>query len=681
MSTWVLIDFETASGCDLKKAGEYVYAEDPTTEILCLGFTFAPGSFVECLTPRSLYPSHEDARELRAACDDPECLFIAHKAPFERAIWREIMHKRLGWPDLPISRWHDTMAVALQKGLPGALEKLLSAIHATVEKDMVGNKFTLGLSKPNKKTGELDRTDVAIQRAADYCMTDVVSEVHVLKFTRKFQGGERAVWELDQKINDRGIKIDSDYVNAGLRIVNRTLPEIEKKFRAMTDGILFPGGLKPTQGEKFKEWLRWNGLDLPDLTKERVDHLLGMQEEEDDDESADNDTVGVQEDSPAYRALKLRALGASASIKKLPAMLHCRGSDGRARGLLQYHGAGPGRWAGRILQPHNFPRAGLDIGEDAQGLMQTAKMDQLVTAILTEDLDYIRMVYGEPIEAIAAGLRHAIIAEKGKDLLIADFAQIEARIVLALAGQQDALKLFVEGDPYCAMAEQIFGHKVTKKENPEERQTGKNTILGCGFGMGPPKFKARYAKDKPIEFAEECVAGYRKKMAPLVPKLWYGIEDAAVDAVWEGHATEFNGIRYEVEGPWLTARLPSGRKLYYFEPHKTRRPAPWDKHELKAGISAMTYKAGRWIRRDLYGGLLVENVVQAMARDLLVSNMFLCEENNLPIVLTVHDEGIVEDSTTRFKEFEQIMGSRPQWAADYQIPVAVEGMVSARYRK
>lgn len=660
---WVCIDFETASGINLKKCGTYVYAENPTTEITALCCIADYGYGWE-LDPNKLAP--EDNPELLAMVNDPKITFVAHKADFERNIWTKIMVERFGWPDIPIERWHCTMAVALMKGLPAKLD-VLTRVLGFGGKDMDGNKVALSLSKFDKKTGMLNRSPELIKRTSAYCMDDVEKEVKVLKRTHNFYGGERKVWEMDQRINDRGIRLDTKYINACMNVVDRAMPPLLKRFDELTS-------LKPTQGEKFKGWLSANGLQIDNLKKETVARVMG----EDLEDDPDDDQIPFDLVLPKVcrEALYIRGLAVSASVKKLPAMLACQGSDGRARGLVQYHGAGPGRWAGRILQPHNFPRAGLDIGDN-----QTASPDELVAAIMEGDDSYLRMVFGEPIEAVSAGLRHALVSDEDKTFLIADFKTIEARVVLAVAGQHDALDSFINGDPYSTMAEKIFKVPVNKKDQPELRQTGKNTILGCGFQMGAKTFQFRYCPNETLEFAQTCIDAYRKDLAPKVPLLWYGLERAATDAVWTGQPQEYNGIIYGMEGDWLTCLLPSGRKLWYFQPQKTTRPMPWDINDVRPGWSHCTYKAGRWIRRDAYGGLLTENVVQGMARDLLVHCMFLCERENIPTVLTVHDENVCESYASRAKLFQELMTDRPDWAKQYRIPVAIDFMQADRYRK
>jgi len=669
---WVLADFETKSGTDLKKSGAYFYAACPTTSIMTLAWKDHNG-FGAILGPDELLPENNPG--LLSLVNDPEVWFIAHNVQFERCIWTNLMVP-LGWPEIPIERWHCTMAVSLQKGLPAKLDVVSRVLQLKTQKDMEGHRLTISMSRFDKKTGHSLYDPRHIPRIKQYCGTDIDGEIELLHRVQNFQGGERKVWEMDQRINDRGIRLDTAYIDACVGVVEREMPRLESRFKELT-------GLKPGQGEKFKGWLSANGLDVPDLTKDTVKKLIG--DKEDDEVSlAEWDSW---EDEEIYvppicrEALYIRNLAASASIKKLPAMLACQGADGRARGLVQYHGAGPGRWAGRILQPHNFPRASIEIGEDAEGKMKMASPDQIVAAIMEGDNDYIRMIYGEPIEVVASGLRHALVADEGKKLLIADFAQIEARGVLALAGQYDALETFVNGDPYCTMAEAIYKQKVTKKEHPEKRTTGKQTILGAGFGMGKKTFHKRYCPNETIDFAERCINAYRKDLAPLVVELWYGLERASTKAVWDNRPQDFAGITYKMEGEWLTARLHSGRKLFYYAPQKIRKAVPWDKDDIRPGWSHQTYKAGRWIRRDAYGGLLTENIVQAEARDLLVHTMFQCERENLPTVLTVHDENVCEAPEDRAKLFEQVMQETPSWAKELKIPVAIEMMVADRYRK
>jgi DNA polymerase len=491
---------------------------------------------------------------------------------------------------------------------------------------------------------------------------------------------ERRVWLLDQMINERGVRIDGAFVSAARRVVEQATKPLVAEFADLTGGLSF------TQVAKFKAWCGARGLDLPDMRKETLVGIgVGDEEDESDiDEPAlfDATEFGVCSDE-VRRALEIRALAASASVKKLAALERCVCGDHRARGALRYHGAGTGRWSGQLLQPQNFPRGTLKI-KDAKGREHAVAPDVLVDAIMSGDADYVAAVVGSPIEAVVSGLRHAIVAGPNKTLVAGDFAAIEARVVLALAGQTDKVALLAAGGPvYEDMAQTIYGHPVNKADQPEERQVGKNAVLGCGFGMGWPKFKARYAKDKSDEFAQSVIDAYREDWAPAVPKLWWGLERAALETMRSRTPHEAYGVVYAIEDAWMTARLPSGRKLWYYGPSLDRKAVPWDKDEIRECWSYWAKKVGQWTKVYAYGGLLTENVVQALARDLMVYAMFACERELRPIVLTVHDEIVVEPPLERAdpKMLQQLMEDAPEWAQRIGIPVAAKTWVGQRYRK
>jgi DNA polymerase len=276
---------------------------------------------------------------------------------------------------------------------------------------------------------------------------------------------------------------------------------------------------------------------------------------------------------------------------------------------------------------------------------------------------------------------------------VGDFSTIELRVNLALAGQEDKIELLASGaDPYIDMAQLIYKRALNKKDNPAERQTGKNSVLGLGFQMGAPKFQLKYAPDMPLEIDPEnpeimscqgVVQTFRKEWAPKVPSNWYDLEAAAVRTVHDRTPHEAHGVEYRIEEGWLTARLPSGRKLWYFNPQPTRKAMPWDATDIRLAWTYQAMKLGRFQTIDAYGGLLTENVVQALARDLMVAAMFLCEKNGLPVVLTVHDEIVTEPlrADADPKALEQIMCERPDWAKSMNIPVAAECWAGERYKK
>lgn len=240
--------------------------------------------------------------------------------------------------------------------------------------------------------------------------------------------------------------------------------------------------------------------------------------------------------------------------------------------------------------------------------------------------------------------------------------------------------------PYADMAQQIYGKPIDKHNDLAEYTIGKNTVLGCGFQMGWRKFYARYCPDQTPEFAEKVIRVYRTEWAPKVPKLWAGLEEAALLTVYSGEPHEAYGVTYRIEGAWMTAELPSGRKLYYFKPTRCRKVMPWstpERQDIRDAWYYYAFKQGRMKRIDAFGGLLTENVVQALARDLLVAASFKLEANGYPIVLTVHDEdlGEIEQSRIDEKAFCAIMAEGTDWSKAIGIPVGVESWSGGRYRK
>jgi DNA polymerase len=670
-------DYETMSDTDLKKSGAWAYAEAPTTSVVCLGWQLDDG-------PVRLWKPGDPLDELTALAEADDVLWVAHNAAFEKAIHRSIMHASFGLPIVPGHRWHCTQSVCAMKGIPLKLEKAATALGLHQRQNEGHRNSVLALSRTNKQ-GYYDHSGEKLQKVYDECAQDVRAEVGLHRRIKWLSKSERDVWKLDQKINERGVKLDMAFVAAAQKVCDQASKPLHAEFIAIT------GGISPSQ-PKFKDWLHAQGVAIPNLQKETIATWLGEQ----DDEEAISDVSDGQPESlvlPAHceRALRIRSILGSASIKKLRAMGACCASDGRAHGLLQYHGAGPGRWAGRLLQPQNFPRPSLKqvCGWDAEGkeILEGHDAEQLVAAIMSGDSEYVRCLYGEPIDAVANGLRHAIIADREHLLEVGDYAKIECVIVLALAGHADTARGVIERGSavYTDMAAKIFKRPVAKSEL-REYTIGKNTILGCGFQMGAAKFQSRYCPDDSIEFAQAAIDEYRKVFAPKVPRLWYALEDAAVKAVWDRLPQEAYGVTYALEDGWLTARLPSGRKLWYYDPRPVRKAMPWstpEEPDIRPGFEYSAWKMGQWKRISAYGGLLTENVVQALARDLLVNGMMNCEAAGHGVILTVHDEIVTEvkKELSSANALDQMMTDVPSWAVSLGIPVASECWVGTRYRK
>lgn len=658
-----VVDFESKSRCDLKKAGAWRYAEHPTTEVLCL--SYGPVNSEALYT---WFPGQSQPLSLLEAIEAGE-IFIAHNAGFEQAMWARHMVDRYNWPAIPVRQWHDTQARCASIAIPQALEKVGKALQLTTEKDMEGNRLTLSLSRVDKKTGELPEvTPFTLLRVGQYCEVDVKEQRELHRRIGWLEPDERQVWLLDQRTNQRGVRLDVPLIAAMRQVVDRGSAPLAEEFARLT------GGLKMTQRDKVMAWMLARGVMMPNMTKETLAAVLG--ETDEGEEIDEDDRLDLDLPAEVERALRIRQLIGSSSIKKLGAMEACVCDDGRARGLLAYHAASTGRFAGRLIQPQNFPR-GNDVEIDIDGK---------IAAIMTGDPDFVYMALGyQPVETVVASLRHAIISNPDRYLVAGDFAGIEARLALALAGQHDKTELMASGvDVYCDMAATIYGHPVNKKEHPEKRQIGKNSVLGLGFGMGAPKFHSRYAKDQPLEFIQSVVAAYRKNWAPKVPDLWKGLEHAAIRAVWDGGAHEAYGVSYRKVDQWLVATYPDGSKQWYFDPRPTRQAMPWDPEDIRRSWTYRQVKQGRLITINAYGALLTENYAQHMARQLLIDAWKKAEKERIPIVLTVHDELVGEPESSRQDAetvLAQIMEDRPDWAREIKLPVAVETWAGDRYRK
>lgn len=681
----LILDFETASACDLKKCGAHRYAEDPTTEVLSLSWGYEHVRPVGSWTPAE---GKEMPRALVDALEDERVLFTAHNADFEKAIWRKIMVAQFGWPNAPNSKWHDTKAVCAMRGVLLDLDGACRTLHLPYQKDKAGSKLTIGFSKTNKR-GYYERDPADLERSVIYNVSDINAQRSLHERIGWLPEGERRVWLLNQRMNERGFMLDMPLVRNMQRIVDKATGPLAKEFEELTGGLGF------NQGAKIIAWCQEQGFALPNMQKETLAKLLGDDEVEDEDEELygmGHNGGPIMIPEPVERALKIRQLVGSASVKKLAAMERCVCADGRVRGTIQYHGTGPGRAAGRLMQPHNFPRG-------TNEMIEMAPEDK-VALIMEGDPDLIEMATGIPaVEFVVGSLRHTIQAESGRQIVSGDYTGIQARTVLALAGQYDKCEVLAKGhDPYIDMALQIYDHlpridlgdkvavKKFKQEHTAERQTGKNSVLGLGFQMGAPKFHFKYCPDQPFEFAQSVVDAYRKRWAPNVPEVWYGLQEAALETAIMGLPNEAYGVTYRREDNWLTAELISGRKLWYYNPKVFEKTMPWstfEKPDIRTAWSFQARKNGHMVTVDAFGGQLTENVVMGIERDLMTVAQFKLEDEGIPLVLEVHDENVGEPKLRPDAEevVRQVMEDVPDWARQLRIPIHVDTWTGDRYRK
>jgi DNA polymerase len=659
-SATVFLDFETRNigGCDLKTAGAWRYADDPATEVLTL--TYQNGD-----EGSQLWTPSTKADGLVSLASDPLVGFACF-GDFELAVWDRIMVERHGFPPIPLERWNNVQAAGAYLALPRALDKLLPIIGSSVVKDTEGRRLTLSLSRPHPKTKAYPEvTPEALERISVYNKIDVDGLIAVHTAVGTLPERERQVWELDQKINQRGIRIDTDFVRAAKRIANDSKETLVAEFAVLTDG------LKPGQIAKTRDWLKGRGFPLENL---------------------DADTVKVTLENlimpmDVARVLQIRQTVASTSLVKLSAMLSCVSIDGRARGLFKYHGATTGRWSAMLIQPQNLPRPTI--------VIDPADIEELVAAVKTGDPKALAR-WGKPIETLMSSLRFTLVAADGARFGVGDFSMIETCVLLALAGQHDKCRLIEQGvDVYRDMAALVYGldreeflaipkDELTREQVEQRQMGGKTPVLGCGYGFGPRTFRQLYLRhmkstEQAVRFADDVVnVHYRQNWAPKVPRLWSGLENAARSAMLRPDTVVKAecGIAYRLMTkaglPCLVCRLLNGKQIYYMNARIFPGRTSW---------TYWAYRKGHWSEIEPYGGQLTENVVQALARELLVDAMLRFETRDYPVVMHCHDEIVVEHPDITAEIMTEIMAERPAWAADLGVPVMVEAWTGKRYRK
>lgn len=535
------------------------------------------------------------------------------------------------------------------------------------------------------------------ERLWAYCRVDVLAEEALSEALPDLSPDEQEMYLLDQAINERGFRLDEDAIAAALDLVDDEFADLNAELAVLTGGEVE----KATQRAKMTVWLAKQGLELDDTTADTLDEAL--------------ERTDLTE--PARRGVEImRTLGKS-STAKFEAMRNWLCPDKRVHGGLLYHGANTGRWTGAGVQPHNFPR-----GDVKDPVTHEAPDPELLWAFLsTRDRELITSEFGSVMGALSAGLRGVITASPDKQLYVADFNAIECRVLFWHADDEVGLDIFRAGkDPYNEMATTIFGYPVNRKlsEHKEQGALGKVAILGLGYQMGAAKFadtaetmggikipvdilctKCGENERAHLRYNAECdewtpdlpedtmtsfkvVDAYRTKFE-RVKWLWQNQNDAAIRAVKFGRRVECGKVAWYLaeDIDFLYCELPSGRRLAYPNPKVRRVLTSWGKEVDELTYAGVNPFNRQWSRQKAYGGLLVENIVQATARDLMADAMVRAEAAGYETVLTVHDE-LVAEVPLGFgdvHEFEQLMAELPPWAEG--CPVAAEGWRGTRYRK
>lgn len=643
------IDLETYCEVDLRKSGVYHYAEDDSFEILLLAVSVDNGP----VTVYDLTKENLPDQILQALVND-SIIKWAFNASFERIClsnWLKKHHpKLLSEGFLSPNSWRCSMVWSAYLGLPLSLEGVGTVLKLKDQKLKEGGdliRYFCLPCKPTKINGGRKRNfphHAPDKWAAfiNYNKRDVEVELAIKDKLRNHPVPD-FLWEeyhQDQNINDRGIGIDVDFVKAAITIDEESKSKIQEELKELT-GLENPNSVLQMIG-----WLREHGVTTNSLDKKAVKELLKVV------------------NAKTTKVLKLRQQAAKSSVSKYQAMVNCVCLDGRARGMFQFYGANrTGRWAGRLVQLQNLPQNHLPDLKEARDLFKTG------------DLEATDLLYGTQ-DTLSQLIRTAFVPSDGKKFIVCDFSAIEARVLSHLAGEKWRSMVFEQGkDIYCMSASQMFGVPVEKHgHNADLRQKGKIAELACGYGGAVGALKAMGAIDMGLDEQElQPLVDSWRQANPNIVLFWWDVDKAVKTAVKYQKQTETHGIQFKVRKGMLFITLPSGRKLAYVKPKMG---------ENQFGGESVTYEgtgtAKRWERLESYGPKFVENIIQAISRDILAYSMKQLKD--FRIVGHVHDEIIIEcDQSQNLEQIATLMGKAPYWMPD--INLRADGYECLFYQK
>ena len=635
----LMMDLETKSDIDIAKSGVYRYADSPYFDILLFAYSVddTPVQVVDLACGEQL------PEEILNALTDDRIQKHAFNASFERvclSVWLRRNYPECfisyGLPEdacgnyLSPKAWRCTMVAAAYLGLPLSLAGVGAVLQLQQQKMSEGKALIRYFCVPYDTVNGIPVFHVPTDAPEKwnvfraYNQRDVETEQAIERRLSRFPVPE-FVWQeyaLDQTVNDRGIQVDLQLVQQAIRMDALTKDKLLQRMKALTH-LENPNSVYQLLG-----WLETQGYSSDSLGKAQVQERIKTAEE------------------PVRSVLELRLQLSKASVKKYQAMQNAVCSDGRARGMFQFYGANrTGREAGRIIQLQNLPQNHLPDLEDARELVKFG------------DLEAVELLYEDVPDTLSQLIRTAFIPKSGYKFLVADFSAIEARVIAWLAGETWRMQAFAEGkDIYCASASKIFGVPVVKHGiNGHLRQKGKVAELACGYGGSVGAMKAMGGSGMSDAELKQIVTDWRTA-SPHIVQLWWDVENAAIKAVRDKTETETHGIHFSYESGFLFIKLLSGRRLAYVKPRIG---------ENRFGGDSITYEGigtGRkWERLETYSGKLVENIVQATARDLLFYSMQTLSQYF--IVGHIHDEMIIEcPKDTKLDEICQQMARTPDWA-------------------
>ena len=727
----IYFDFETRSEINLLETGAYKYSMHPSTHVLCFVYKIEDGPL------KLWHRAHPSIRLKRSARPfdliealESGMIIEAHNASFENYIWTNTLRREFDWfPELPQTRWRCSAAKAAALSLPRKLELVAKACNLSTTKDEEGHRLMLKMCKPRKplkgeivQPGEIlwHETYEQLKRLGVYCKFDVSTECELSHVTRDLSAMELEVWQMDQRMNARGVTCDLDLAHKALRLADEAKGILNARLREITGGRVPKGSNR----EKLKEWLGNNGLVLENTQGITVDKIL------DYDETLSDTNREVLE---ICRSVN------KTSVSKYKAFIRQVSDDGRMRDTQLYHGSHTGRWTGKGIQLYNFVR-GYGHGDIEEGI---PSMDEVCDSILNLDAEALGLLYGDPIDVLSKAVRGALIASPGKKLMVADYSAIEARVLLWLALDEDGLDIFRRNeDIYVAMASTIFGKPINEITDAE-RFIGKQAILGLGYGMGGLKFLDEINKrgekkfglmceqhqiTEPLGFCKKVVKTYRDERFPAIRDYWRDTEEGAIRALKTRETVTIRRNKWGVRGRFLHCSLPSGRLLSYYKPliqskrswsfpmylksgeeanlMLTTKPDASEYHtrakaekfaeeagrrliqgrsahsQVKDSLTYMGTENGKYIRKSTYGGKEVENITQGTARDILIQAMLALDKHeDFDLLFSVYDETVTEtdERNNNMKEYIKLVSKNPDWCLD--LPLEAKGWEGQRYLK
>lgn len=641
------IDIETFSPVKLGVSGVYKYAEHPDFDILLFSYSLDSGE------PHLVDLANGEAlpAEILAALTDPAVVKTAFNATFERVCLSVWLHKHHpgtlpAGGFLDPGQWRCTQIVCAYLGLPMSLEHAAIVLGLPEQKDAAGkkliNQFCIPDEHGNRRPPASDPAGWLAFKS--YNLQDVRTENAIAARLSRYEipESEWEVYTLDQQINDRGIKLDLPLAAEAIAC--------HKNYhdKAITRAQELTGLANPNSPTQLRAWLAEQGCPLESLAKNEVAQALKTA------------TGSVRE------VLELRGELAKSSVKKYEAMQNVAGKDSRARGLIQFYGASrTGRFAGRLVQVQNLPRNYLPDIKEARELLRAGKHEAL------------EILYPSVPDTLSQLIRTAFVPKPDCKFVVADFSAIEARVIAWLAGEDWRLDLFKRGgDIYCQSASQMFGVKVEKHgANAELRQKGKVAELACGYGGSTGALTAMGALDMGLNEHElKPLVDAWRDANPSIVQLWRDVENAAIDTVTSRAPSTLGPLRFTWEAGILFIELPSGRRLSYVKPRLITN---------RFGGDGIAYEgvlpSKKWGVIESYGGKFTENIVQAIARDLLVHALHAVTNTGHEIVMHIHDEIVIETRDATVTEICALMSQPPTWAAG--LPLDADGYECEFYMK